>query len=157
MGEVVGRGMQASGAMLMGRRLYDEWSAYWPEHADDDFGGVINGAQKYVVSSSLTRADWQNTELVTGDDAAIAARLRAVRDATDGELTLSGSATLVRWLIGQGLLDRLELLVHPIAVGHGRRLFEESGTVPLSLESCATLANGVLHLTYRPAEAPAAG
>ena len=156
MGDVVGRGMQTTGAFLMGRRLYDEWSDYWPK-SEDDLAGYFNDVQKYVVSSSLTQADWKNTEVVTGGDAAIAERLRSIREATDGDLTMSGSPTLVRWLIGQGLVDRLELLVHPIAVGHGQRLFQDGGgTVPLSLQSSVSLPNGVLHLSYRFAEAPAA-
>lgn len=156
MGEVVGEGMETCAAFLMGRTLYDEWSDYWPQQPDgEEFAGFINTIPKYVVSSSLTEATWQNTEVVTGGDAAIAERLRAVRDGLDGDIGISGSATLVRWLLGQGLLGRFELLVHPVAVGRGQRLFEDT-PASLSLERSRTLPNGVLHLTYRPVEAPPA-
>jgi hypothetical protein len=70
MGNAVGAGFATADAMLMGRVLYDEWAAYWPEHADDPFGDVMNSTKKYVVSNSLRAADWQNTELIRGDEAA---------------------------------------------------------------------------------------
>lgn len=74
--------------------------------------------------------------------------MRALKDRVDGDIAMSGSATTVRWLIAQGLLDELALLVHPIAVGSGQRLFEGTGTVPLRLLSSDTLPTGVLHLRY---------
>ena len=77
MGAAVGAGFATSDAMLMGRVLYDEWAAYWPEHADDDFGAVMNGMQKYVISSSLETAEWQNTEVVGGDVAGKLAEIKA--------------------------------------------------------------------------------
>jgi dihydrofolate reductase len=149
MGAIVGEGFATTRAMLMGRRLYDEWSAYWPEHGDDDFGPIINGMPKYVVSDSLTEATWQNTTLIPGD--AAADQLRKIREETDGDITLSGSATTVRWLLSEGLLDELRLLVHPVAVGKGQRLFEDTELTRLKLLEERTLGSGVLYLSYAPA------
>ena len=100
------------------------------------------------MSSTLTEASWQNTTIVSGD---VAARLREIKAATERDITMSGSATTVRWLLSEGLLDELTLLLHPIAVGHGHRLFTEGPTRPLQLVSSATFSTGVLHLVYRPA------
>lgn len=153
MGEVIGAGMATTGAFLMGRKLYGEWSEYWPPHADDhEFGSFINELPKYVVSDSLTEATWKNTTLIPGTDAA--ARLRRLKDETDGDITMSGSATTVRWLLAEGLLDQLRLLVHPIAVGHGQRLFEGTTTHPLRLLDSSALSTGVLNLTYAPDPSP---
>ncbi|CAN5464969.1 dihydrofolate reductase family protein [soil metagenome] len=151
MGEVVGAGMADTGAILMGHRFYDEWSRYWPAQGDEDFGGVINAAKKYVLSHADFEPTWQNTTVLSGaDDASVVEQVRAVKAATDGDITMSGSATTARWLIAQGLLDELALLVHPIAVASGQRLFEETGTVPLELTESRALKTGVLLVRYVP-------
>jgi len=146
MGEAVGAGFATADAMLMGRVLYDEWAAYWPEHADEPFGDVMNSMKKYVVSGSLQSADWQNTEVI-GGDAGKVAELKAM---DGGDITMSGSATTVRWLLREGLLDELNLLVHPIVVGDGlARLFPpDEQTIPLPLAGAQTLESGVLNLSY---------
>ena len=121
MGAAVGAGFATTDAMLMGRVLYDEWAAYWPEHADEPFGDVMNSMKKYVVSNSLQKAEWQNSEIVSGD---VAAKLTDIKAQDGGDISMSGSATTVRWLLREGLLDELNLLVHPIVVGDGlARLF----------------------------------
>jgi len=149
MGAIVGEGMGSIRAMLMGRTLYDEWSEYWPGQGPDvPFSEFINTIPKYVPSTTLEDPAWQNTTVLSGD---IAAELRAVKDSTDGVIGMSGSATTVRWLLANGLLDELALLVHPIAVGSGQRLFEDTPTYPLELLSSAALKTGVLHLRYAPA------
>jgi len=150
MGAAVERGMESSGAFLMGRVLYDEWSAYWPSHADGDFGPFINNAKKYVVSDSLDTATWNNTTVIAGE--AAAEELRALKQHREGDIAMSGSATLVRWLLRNGLLDELRLLVHPIVVGHGRRLFDDVATHPLELVASETFSTGVLDLVYAPAQ-----
>jgi dihydrofolate reductase len=148
MGQVIERGMESSTAFLMGRRLYDEWSAYWSQQGPEvPFSEFINGIPKHVVSSSLRDPAWTNTQVVAGDVAAV----QALKDATDGDIAMSGSATTVRWLLAHGLLDELALLVHPIAVGSGQRLFEDPTTYPLELTHSSTLKTGVLHLRYTPA------
>jgi dihydrofolate reductase len=149
MGEIVGAGIGTCAAFLMGRVLYDEWSSYWPE-SEDEFASFFNEIPKYVVSDSLEKADWNNTTIVSGD---VADKLREIKASTDGDIQMSGSATTVRWLLENSLVDELALLVHPIAVGHGQRLFEDTKTHPLELKSSRTLSTGVVHLVYAPAEA----
>ena len=150
MGAIIGSGMETCAAFLMGRALYDEWAEYWPE-STDEFASFINNIPKYVVSDQLDEAGWNNTTLVSGD---VEARLREIKERTDGDIVISGSATLVRWLLARGLVDELALLVHPIAVGHGQRLFEDDRTHYWDLKHCKQLETGVLHLVYTPAAKP---
>jgi dihydrofolate reductase len=152
MGNVVGSAFATTDAMLMGRVLYEEWSAYWPENADQPFGDVINPIRKYVVSDSLQSAEWENTEVLGGDVAA--QKLADIKAQDGGDISMSGSPTTVRWLLSEGLLDELNLLVHPIVVGGGlARLFPaDQPTVPLELVSSQTFENGVLNLSYAPAK-----
>ena len=148
MGAAVGAGFATADAMLMGRVLYDEWAAYWPEHADDPFGDVMNGMKKYVVSGSLETAEWQNTEVVRG--ATAAEQIEALKAQDGGDIAMSGSATTVRWLLRTGLLDELNLLVHPLVVGQGyARLFpSDEASLPLALRSAQPFSSGVLNLSY---------
>jgi dihydrofolate reductase len=153
MGKVISSGMEDQAAFLMGHRLYGEWSQYWPaQSADVPFAAHINAIPKYVLSHDAFEPDWQNTTVLSGsDDAAVAEQVRSVKDGLDGNIAMSGSATTVRWLLAQGLLDELALLVHPVAVATGQRLFEDTGTVPLRLLHSSPLSSGVLHLRYAPA------
>ncbi|MEU8176325.1 dihydrofolate reductase family protein [Microbispora hainanensis] len=149
MGAVVQAGMQTSAGMLMGRRLYDEWSAYWTTtDQDPEIAAAFNSAPKYVVSTTMEKADWNNTTVVNGD---VAARLRELKEQIQGgDLQMSGSATTVRWLLANGLLDELNLLVHPIVVGRGQRLFEDTPVHKLKLVKSETFTTGVLNLSYVP-------
>jgi dihydrofolate reductase len=148
MGAVVGELMSATDATLLGRHTYDAFASYWP-NADpsDPITGVMNGARKYVVSTTLTDPTWENTSVITGDVAAELTKLKA-----GTRLGTTGSATLVRWLLEQGLIDELHLLVHPIVVGHGKKLFADGATVPLKLVSSTTFGTGVVHLVYAGAD-----
>src|SRR2546423_12708315 len=96
----IGRGVESSVAFLMGRVLYQEWASYWPTSDDDTFAPFINSVPKYVVSNTLKETTWNNTTVVSGD---VAGRLREIKDSTEGNLAMSGSATLVRWLLANGL------------------------------------------------------
>jgi dihydrofolate reductase len=147
MGNAVGAGFATADAMLMGRVLYNESAAYWPEHADDPFGDVMNSMQKYVISNSLQAVEWQNSELISGD---VARKLTDIKAQAGGDITMSGSATTVRWLLHEGLLDELNLLVHPIVLGDGMaRLFPpDEPSIRLELRSAQTLKSGVLNLSY---------
>jgi len=149
MGAAVGAGFATTDAMLMGRVLYDEWAAYWPEHADEPFGDVINSMKKYVVSDSLQAAEWENSEIISGD---VAQKLTDIKAQDGGDIAMSGSPTTVRWLLREGLLDELNLLVHPIVVGAGlARLFAtDEPSIPLELLSAETFKTGVLNLSYGP-------
>ena len=148
MGAIIGLGMETSAAFMMGRKLYDEWSSYWPGQGPEvPFSEFINTIPKYVLSSTLKHPTWQNTTVISGD---VAATVQALKDSTDADIGMSGSATTARWLLANGLLDELALLVHPIVVGSGRRLFEDTASHPLKLLSSVTLGSGVLHLRYAP-------
>jgi dihydrofolate reductase len=149
MGAAVGAGFDTADAVLMGRVLYEEWAAYWPDHADEPFGDVINSSKKYVLSNALTSAEWQNTEILSGD---VASKLAELKAQDGGDIAMSGSPTTVRWLLREGLLDELNLLVHPIVVGEGMaRLFPaDEPQAPLELLSSEAFETGVLHLVYAP-------
>jgi dihydrofolate reductase len=151
MGEAVGAGFSNADAMLMGRVHYDESAAYWPEHADEPFGDIMNSIKKYVVSNSLQTAEWQNTEIISGD---VSRKLTDLKAQDGGDITMSGSATTVRWLLREGLLDELNLLVHPVVAGDGlARLFPpDEPRIPLKLLSADTFETGVLNLSYGPAK-----
>ena len=148
MGAVVGEMMSDNDAILIGRHTYDAFASYWP-NADpaDPTTEVMNGTRKYVVSNTLTEPTWENSTVITGDVASELIRLKA-----DSRLGTTGSAALVRWLLEQRLVDELHLLVHPIVVGHGKKLFADGPTVPLKLVSSTTFDTGVLHLVYAAAD-----
>ena len=146
MGQAVDAHTNRCDAYLMGRVLYDQWSQYWPANDSDEFTSFINPIPKYVLSTTLDKADWEGTTLVRSLD-----ELREARDRTDGTIGMSGSLTTLRSLLGAGLLDELVLLVDPIVVSGERRWTDGIGRAPLQLVSSATLPTGVLHLVYRPA------
>jgi dihydrofolate reductase len=153
MGAAVEAGMQDMAALLMGRKLYEEWFGYWTTTKDqgtEELARLFNSARKYVLSNSTETAEWNNTTLVSGDSEKVASQLRRIKDETEGNIQISGSATTVRWLLANGLLDELHLLVHPIVVGKGQRLFEETSTHKLTLTKSETFKSGVLNLTYVP-------
>ncbi len=143
----VGKGFETTTALLMGRVLYTEWAEYWPTSKDEPVASLFNGMPKHVVSNSLREATWNNTTIIGGD---VAAGVRQLKASTDGDIMMSGSATLVRWLLANELLDELRLLVHPVVVGKGQRLFEETPTHPLQLVASETFSTGVLNLAYAP-------
>jgi dihydrofolate reductase len=149
MGNAVGEGVESAQGLLMGRVLYEEWADYWPNSEDEPFASFINNTPKYVVSRTLDEATWNNTTVIGPD---VATRIREIKDSTEGDIAMSGSATLVRWLLANGLLDRLNLLLHPIVVGKGQRLFEDTPTHPLHLVSQEAFSTGVLNLSYAPAD-----
>jgi dihydrofolate reductase len=148
MGQTVGEGMASTDTMLLGRRTYEEFASYWPNQPSDvPPADSMNNTPKIVVSDSLATAEWQNSRIVRGQD--LAAELNRLKQLPGKNIGTVGSATLVRSLLRDGLLDELHLLVHPIVVGAGKRLFEEgTGQVPLKLLSSKTFGTGVLHLVY---------
>jgi dihydrofolate reductase len=119
MGAAVGQLMSEADATLLGRTTYEAFASYWPQ-ADpaDDMTAAMNGARKYVVSNTLSEATWENSLVINGD---VYASLATLKEETG--LSTTGSATLVRSLLEQGIIDELHLLVHPIVVGHGKKLF----------------------------------
>jgi dihydrofolate reductase len=153
MGDAIGVAMDASDAMLMGRVLYEEWAAYWPNQDPDEnpVAARMNGVRKYVVSTTLEEPlEWQNSTLI-GDN--VAEEISKLKQQPGKDISISGSPTLVRSLLEEDLLDELRLMVHPIVVGSGKRLFEDGGDQKaLQLVDSETFSMGVLYLTYQPAQ-----
>jgi dihydrofolate reductase len=145
-GQAVGSLIAAQDAMLLGRVTYDAFAAHWP-HQEGEMADNMNGATKYVVSGTLASADWQNTTLIPGGRAA--EQIAELKQQPGKNIGMTGSGTLVSWLLREGLLDELRLLVFPVVLGHGKRLFAEPGDkVPLTLTDSAAFETGVLNLTY---------
>jgi dihydrofolate reductase len=153
MGDAIGAAMAASDAMLMGRVLYEEWAAFWPNQDPDEnpVAAQMNGVRKYVVSTTLEEPlEWENSTLI-GDD--VAEEISRLKEQPGKDISISGSPTLVRSLLQGDLLDELRLMLHPIVVGSGKRLFEDGGDEKaLQLVDSETFNTGVLYLTYQPAQ-----
>jgi dihydrofolate reductase len=146
LGQAVGSMIAAQDTMLLGRVTYDAFAAHWP-HQTGEMADTMNGTAKYVVSGTLKSADWQNTTLIPGDRAA--EQIAELKRQPGKNIGMTGSGTLASWLLREGLLDELRLLVIPVVLGHGKRLFAEPGDkVPLRLLDSATFATGVMHLAY---------
>jgi len=152
MAAIVGESIAASDAMLLGRITYQAFASFWPtvDPAQEPVAAYMNDTPKYLLSRTLDHADWKNTTLLTGDAATEIARLK---EQSGKNIAVTGSATLVRFLLANDLLDELNLLVHPIVLGKGQRLFDEGLHQPLELVSAKTLSTGVLSLIYRPVSA----
>jgi dihydrofolate reductase len=140
--------------ILLGRTTFQMFAPAWSTRtvAEDPGAPFFNDTTKYVVSSTLTDAEsvWRNSTVLGGYDAD---RIRALKDEVDGDLYVSGSATLVRALLADGLVDGLHLFVYPVAVGTGIKLFPEGAAQKLALLGAQPLSNGVVHLSYGPAAA----
>jgi dihydrofolate reductase len=150
MSAVIAESMAASDAFLLGRRTYEEWAAFWPgqDPAENPMARGINETPKFVASTQLDEVGWQGSTLLEGD---LAEAVTELKHRPGKDIAITGSATLVRSLLAHGLVDELRLLVHPIVVGSGARLFENGmGQVPLELVDSRAFATGVLDLTYRP-------
>ena len=147
--------MAYSGALLLGRRTYEDFYTVWPNRTDNPFTAVLNNTQKYVASTTLSEPlSWSNSTLLKGDAATAVARLR---DQPGKDLVLLGSGELAQSLMRRNLVDTYVLLIHPLVLGTGRRLFrEDSPKIALRLVDTKTTTAGVVIATYHPAESPAA-
>jgi dihydrofolate reductase len=158
MGAAVDAVLGNADTMLLGRKTYDDHAGAWPEREaaggeDAEFAKVLGDARKIVVSHQRPELSWRNSELLEGDLVEGVTALK--NEPGEGNIAMSGSISVVRQLLAAGLLDELHLLVHPIAVRKGMRLFDEGDTsIPLELLSSQAFSTGVLHLVYGPAEAP---
>jgi dihydrofolate reductase len=158
MGAAVGGQLGAADTILLGRETYDSFAGAWPDREADggedaDFAKKLGDTRKIVVSRQELEFTWRNSELLRGD---LVAAVTALKSEPGGDIGMSGSVSVVRQLLAAGLLDELHLLVHPIVVGKGMRLFDDGEQIPLKLLSSQTFETGVLYLVYGPAEAPAA-
>lgn len=154
LGGMVMRSFAASDAPLMGRVLYQEWAAYWPEQdpQENPIAKLMNGFAKYVVSDSLEEPlAWQNSTLIKGGE--LAEGITDLKRQGGKAIVVSGSGVLTRSLLEHGLLDELRLFLHPLVIGSGKRLFEEGEErTALELVDSRTSTTGVVYLTYTPAD-----
>ncbi|MBF6287889.1 dihydrofolate reductase family protein [Nocardia cyriacigeorgica] len=140
-----------SGALLLGRRTFEDFRGYWPEQTDDTTGitDSLNAIQKYVVSSTMIDPQWQNSTILSGD---AATEVRALKEQPGDEIVVTGSITLCHTLIGAGLVDEYRLFCYPSVQGGGRRLFPDGYQIPkLKLLESKSFRNGVALSTYAPA------
>jgi dihydrofolate reductase len=151
MGEAVGAAMATSDAMLLGRVTYQEFESFFPGVSSEDqpFADYMNNTPKFVVSTTLEEAEWNNSTLIKEK---VAGEITELKHQPGKDIAISGSITLVQSLLREDLLDELRLMVHPVVVGSGKRLFENVGDQKaLELVDSVTFSTGVLYLTYRPA------
>jgi dihydrofolate reductase len=151
MGEAIGAVMGSSKAILLGRTTFEQFAPAWSTRtAEEDPGApFMNESPKYVVSATLQSADWNNSTILGAYDPGA---IRSLKDTIGGDIYVSGSGTLVRAMLSDGLVDELHLFVFPLALGAGARLFADDGrTTKFTLVGTETYESGVAHLTYRPA------
>lgn len=151
MNEANASGMAASDALLLGRVTYEGLAAFWPDQpGGDPMVDYINSVPKFVVSTTLEEPlEWNNSTLIKGN---VVDEITALKRQPGKDITIIGSAVFVRSLLREGLLDELNLMVHPIVLGSGKRLFEDGGDrEALELVDSQTFDSGVISMTYRPA------
>jgi dihydrofolate reductase len=148
---LITRTYQQADAFLFGRRTYELFAGYWgtiPEMRTHPIGAALNSTPKYVASTTLTAPQWQDTSVLSGD---LAGAVRELKASRDGELQVHGSGTLIRSLLEHELIDEITLLIIPVVLGQGMRLFPEAGPdLALELISSRVDAKGVTIQVYRP-------
>ncbi len=146
----MGAQMSSAWSLLAGRTTYEQFADYWPKQKPNPFTEALNRVQKYVASTTLTEPlPWQNSTVLKGDAADAVAGLKSE---LNENLVVFGSGVLVRSLLPRALVDQLVLLIHPLVLGSGRRLFPDIASIPLAFEpvDSATTGTGVVITTYRP-------
>ena len=151
MARKMGEGMARDGALLLGRRTYEHFAAVWPHRKDNPYTEVLNNTQKYVASTTLREPlPWMNSSLLEGDAADAVARLK---EQPGKDFGILGSGELIESLRARNLIDEYVLLIHPVVVGSGRRLFPDGGAFSaLRLVDTVTTTTGVVIATYRSVE-----
>ena len=151
LGRVAGESMGHTGALLLGRRTYEDFYSYWPHQTDNPFTEVLNNTRKYVASRTLAEPlPWSNSTRLKGDAAEAVARLK---EQPGKDIVVLGSVELVQSLMQRNLVDEYVLLIHPLVLGSGRRLFTDQGSfTALRLVDSKATTTGVVIATYQPAE-----
>ena len=152
MADAAGDGIAKGGGIVLGRRTYEHFASVWPHMpADNQFTAVLNERQKYVASRTLKKPlDWMNSTLLTGD---AADALATLKEQPGDDLVILGSGELVRSLMRRNLIDEYRLLIHPLVLGSGRRLFTDGGPpATLRLVDTKTTTTGVVIANYEPTE-----
>jgi dihydrofolate reductase len=150
-GKIMGETMAAMDTLLLGRKTYQIFAAYWPTApVDDPFAKKLNSVPKYVVSTTLKKAEWNNTTLISENIPEEVAKLK--QQPGSGVISVTGSGKLAQTLMRHNLVDEYVLWINPIVLGSGKRLFEERiGPLNLKLIDAKTVSTGVVILTYQPA------
>ncbi len=143
-----GEETEASDAMLLGRVTYQGFAAVWPD-SEDEGAPYFNNVRKYVVSTTLESADWNNSIVINNN---IIDEIRKLKQQDGKDITVHGSATLAQALIQHGLVDRLRLLIYPVVLGEGQRFFQDGTMATLQLLEAKTFSSGVTALIYKPAQ-----
>lgn len=150
MGKAMQGYLDATGTILLGRVTYQQWAEYWPTSTDEPFASWINNMPKYVASTTLKDVSWQNATLIQGS---VADQVKQLKEQPGKDISVSGSPTLVRWLLKHDLLDELTLMIHPVVVGRGKRLFYEGDELKrMRLVDSTVTGSGVAILVYNPAK-----
>ena len=138
-----------AGALLLGRVTYQGFADAWPDRSDElGFADKMNSLPKYVVSNTLELADWEHSTIIRGD---IAGQIRKLKEGSGGDILVYGSARLVHFLLAEGLIDQLDLMVQPIVVGEGKKLFPDgTATTTMKLVKTRVHNTGNVVLTYEP-------
>jgi dihydrofolate reductase len=148
LGEALASHIDGEDTILLGRVTYQEWAPFWPTSKDEPYASHINNTPKYVVSKTLDKVDWQNSTLIKDNLAEVIKRLKQQPGKNIG---VAGSPTLARSLLQADLLDELILMIHPVVVGRGKRLFAEGGELKrMQLAESKTTGSGVVIATYHP-------
>ena len=147
MGRVAAEGMAKEGSLLLGRRTYEDFFSFWPKQPDNPFTEALDNTRKYVASTTMEEPlPWRNSTLLKGDAADAVAELKRQ---SDGDLTVLGSGELVQSLRRHDLIDEYLLLIHPLVLGSGRKLFPDGGPpAELQLADTVTTTTGVIIATY---------
>lgn len=136
-----------SDTLLLGRITYQGFAAAWPQ-SQDEGADYMNNIPKYVVSTTLDQAEWNNSTIISGN---VVEKITKLKQQDGQDILVYGSATLVQMLIQHDLVDRYRLLVYPVVVGNGKRLFQEGATATLTLLESQSFSSGVVSLVYQPA------
>lgn len=148
-GGVIGEAMNDSDAMLLGRKTYQDFAAFWPTMPEDDpFGNIMNNRTKYVVSMTLDKADWKNSHLIKGN---VVEEINKLKQQPGKDINIVGSGSLVASLLPHGVIDELQLMLCPVVLGVGKRLFETTDTMKtMNVLEVRSFNSGMIYLRLQP-------
>ena len=149
-GQAMGERMARDTALLLGRRTYEDFAGFWPKQTDNPFTAQLNRVQKYVATRTLSEPLWENSTLLVGNARDTVA---ALKSSSERDLVVLGSGELLGVLIGEGLVDEYLLLIYPLYLGSGRRMFPAGVSGELALKDTLMTTTGVLIATYKAASA----
>jgi dihydrofolate reductase len=139
--------LEDADVQLLGRVTYDGFAEAWPKHKGEAFSDKFNAMPKYVVSKTLKKAEWNNSHIISKN---VVEEIQKLRDGDGGDILVAGSGELVRFLLKHKLVDQLNILLYPIILGEGKKLFEGSEKVELELVESEKFSSGIQKLIYQP-------